>query len=57
MSTDDFDAWVDGGPVLDAGEPAVEAWLDGAPVLSTAPEDAPEPDTAARRRVAAAFID
>jgi hypothetical protein len=56
MSTDDFDAWVDGGLVLDEGEPAVEAWLDGAPILSTAPEEAPEPGTTGRRRVALAFI-
>jgi hypothetical protein len=57
MTNDNFDAWVDRGLVLDTGEPAAEAWLDGAPVLSTAPEDAPEPSTAARRRVTVAFID
>ena len=28
MSTDDFDAWLDGGPVLDTGESTVEEWLD-----------------------------
>ena len=57
MTTDDFDAWLDGGAVLDTGEPTVDAWLDGAPVFSTTPEPAPpEPPTGARRRGAVAFI-
>lgn len=58
MITDDFDAWVTGGLVLDTGDLAVEAWLDGAPVFPTAAESAPpEPPVPGRRRVAAAFID
>jgi len=58
MNTDDFDFWLDGGPVLDTGDPTVEAWLDGAPVLSTMPEAGPpEPPQSGRRRVAVAFVD
>jgi hypothetical protein len=57
MSTDDFDAWLERGPVLDTGEPAVEAWPDGAPVFSTTPESTPpEPPAEGRRRVAVAFV-
>ena len=32
MNTDDFDAWLDSGPVLDTGDPTVDAWLDGGSV-------------------------
>ena len=57
-SPGDFVVWLDGGLVLDTGEPTVEAWLDGAPVLSTTPESVPpEPPQTGRRRVAVAFID
>ena len=35
MTTNDFDAWLEGGPVLDTGDSDVDAWLDGAPVFST----------------------
>ena len=54
----DFDAWLEGGLILDTGDPTVEAWLDGAPVYSTTPTAAPpEPPQSGRRRVAVAFID
>ena len=57
MNTDDFEAWLDGGPVLDTGDPTVEAWLDGAPVYSTMPESMPpEPPPVGRSRVAVAFV-
>jgi len=57
MSTDNFDAWLDGGPILDTGDLTVEAWLDGAPVFSTTPAGAPpEPSPTGRRRMAVAFV-
>jgi hypothetical protein len=58
MTTDDFEAWLEGGTVLDTGEPTVDAWLDGAPVFSTTPEATPpEPLAGGGFRVAVGHID